>query len=342
MFRFPFLRLVLFPLLVVGLAACEEEEEPEETGPLVGDMEIPVSLRSSDSLGGDPLRIEVGAAELHLDGRKVLDLDAGELPEAERRDHRISKLESAIRGGGARDAAAVRLHVNTPYETMLAVLESLREVGVSQVGFEVRKGNGTETGFVVPADVSVREASSDPVEFDGTAQRQWDQVVEHWDTMHGACMKAKSIDCDGKPGTVAEGGDAEMTLRAWGKAVKLQLQRFGEPDEEGDGGVEESDEPAPVAMIPGVPVQATGGGEEEEEEEVEPETEAVFTWKLAAALQPESPISLATRPLCGAEPCGAVVTSEYRTPSMRTLAFIGAAFPDGAPAPRLVFVRAPR
>lgn len=339
MFRLPFPRLVLVPLLVVGLAACEEEEEKEDTGPLVGDLEIPVSLRSSDSLGANPLRIEVGATELHLDGRKVLDLNAGEVPEAERRDHRLSKLESAIRGGGERDAAAVRLHVNTPYETMVAVLESLGEVGVSQVGFEVRKGNGTETGFIVPADVSVQEPSDDPVEFEGTAQRGWDEVVEHWDVMHEACRKAKSIDCDAKPDVVAEGGDAQMTLRAWGKAVKLHFERFGEP-EEADGGVDEPKKPAPVAMIPGVPVQAPA--EDEEEEEIEPMTRAVFTWKLAAALQPESAVSLATRPLCGAKPCGAVVTSEYRTPSMRALAFIGAAFPDGSPAPRLVFVQAPR
>lgn len=339
------LSALLLVVLGVAIAGCEEEVDEEQTGPIVGPLELPISKRHQDPRPTNPLRIEISLDELRLDNRKVLDLSSGRAAESDRRDDRFAKLESAIEGGGAKNTAAVSMHVNAPYETLVALLSSLGEVGVRTVAFEVRKGTGPETGWMALSDVEVREKTDEPVEFDGEAQRQWDEVVKAWEQAYEACVKAHSVDCDPTPMKAAEGGKAELTLLARGKALKASFERFGveegadggAPEEGGGGGGGGGPE-----LIPGVPAPIAPAEGEQEELEIKPETDAAFTWKFAATTEDPSPISLTLRPLCGAKPCGAVVTSEYLTPSMRALTFIGAAFPDGAPGPSLVFFRPQR
>ncbi|MFW6052055.1 MAG: hypothetical protein ACODAU_12835 [Myxococcota bacterium] len=330
------------PWLVVLLAfapaavGCEEEEAPDSAEPIVGAMELPVSRRSGDALPEAALQIEVSPTELRLDDRKVLDLESGRAPESERRGVLLPKLQAAIRGGGAKGAAGLRVHANTPYETLVALVHTAREAGVGTVGFAVR-GGGAETGWLVPADARVQAPGEDPVEHAGEAQRAWDELAKVWSEVHQACMKRHAVDCDPAPEEAAEGGKVQITMLARGQGLKLHFLRFG-ADEEDDDEDAKAKPARHAALIPGVPPPPGAGEAEEEEEGVPPATEAAFTWKLAAATEEESPISLAMRPLCGARPCGAVVTSEYMTPGMRTVSFLGAAFPDGAPAPSLVFL----
>jgi biopolymer transport protein ExbD len=320
-------------LVALGLLAygCEEDVEPDSTEPVVGLMEVPVSLRHGDTRPDNPLNIEIAPAELRLDGRKVLDLTAGQAPESQRGAEGLPKLKSAIEGGGSRKAAAIRMHANAPYETMVAVLDTLSRVGVGDVAFEVRKPGGTEPGWMHLGEHRVVDPSDEPVTFAGGAQRSWDEVVQHWSDMYATCRNGKYVDCDGKSSFAAKGGQAALTLMARGQAVKISFDRFGGDDEE----EEEAPKKAQVAMIEGVPAPSEG----DDEPEVEPVTHAVFTWKLSEATKEDSAISLTMRPLCGAKPCGALVRAEYATPGMRTLSLIGAAFPDGATAPVLMFER---
>jgi biopolymer transport protein ExbD len=328
-------QMLAMPLLVLAVG-CEEDVEPESTEPIVGLMEIPVSLRAGDARPDNPLRIEIAPAELRLDHRKVLDLASGRAAESERREHVLPKLEAAIAGGGSRGAAAIRLHANVPYETLVSVLNTLSRAGVGNVAFEVRKVGGSDVGWMRLGEWRVQAPSDDPIEFPAEAQRSWDEVAKGWQATYDACRQGKYVDCDPTAVEIAEGGKAALTLMSRGQAVKASFDRFGAIADD-DEQQKADDDKAPVAMIPGVPV--AGGSADEEEEEVKPAEAAVFTWKLSEATKKDSAISLAMRPFCGSKPCGALVRSEYATPAMRPLAFIGAVSPDGAPAPVVVFER---
>jgi hypothetical protein len=75
---------------------------------------------------------------------------------------------------------------------------------------------------------------------------------------------------------------------------------------------------------------------------VEPAKTAAFTWRFQAATMAESPIAAVMRPLCGAQSCGGMVTAEGQTQTMNVLSFLGATFPNGTPAPYVVFQVPPR
>lgn len=324
-------------------AGCHEKAKPASSAPIVGVLELPISLRNADAAPANPLRIEVSPTEMRLDGRNVLDLQSGRAPEAERRDDMLPRLRAAIQGGGVKKAATVRMHVDTPYETLVAILNTLRNVGVDTIAFAVRKGATPQTGWMTLSDVRVQQPSDQPVEFVGHAQRQWDEFVKMWDSVQDACLKDQSVDCDPKPEIttssgkhdwVVPGGSMVMTLLAKGNALKLSFERSG-PAEGVDGGTESDKQKALETLLRRL-TKAVKPGEEPPPALA---TEAAFTWRFPAATESQSPISIAVRPLCGVQPCGAVVTSDYLTPSMRVLSFIGAAFPNGTPAPSLVFER---
>lgn len=339
--RFPVALVVVASLLCV--AGCHKKAKPASSAPIVGVMELPISLRNEDAAPANALRIEASPTELRLDGRKVLDLQSGRAPEAERRNDMLPRLRSAIQGGGVKKAATVSLHVNTPYETLVAIINTLRDVGVDTVAFAVRKGSEPKAGWMTLSDVRVQQPSDQPVEFVGPKQRQWDEFIKVWDSVQDACLGDHSVDCDPKPEIttsdgkhdwVVPGGSMGMTLLAKGNALKLTFERSG-PAAGADGGTESDKQKALEALQKRLTNTVKPG----EEPPPPLATEASFTWRFPAATESQSPISLAVRPVCGVQPCGAVVTSDYLTPSMRVLSFIGAAFPNGTPSPALVFER---
>ena len=310
---------------VIALSGCDDDEDisQDDTTPIVGVMELALSLRNAAPAPAEAMSIETSPTELRLDGHKVIDLENGAVPAAERDGSVLPKLRTAIHGGAARRAARLRLHVNTAYETVLLVLGTLKATNINTVGFEVRSpATPAESGWLVIDHFAVEPHAAEAVELEATVQRGWGDFAATWQETYGACRQAHYVDCAYKPEVVAEGGKVEIALFTRGSALKAEFTRFGAPD------------PLPTGapqMIEGVP-----SGVPDVEAELPPATYAAFTWRFEGATGTESPISLAFRPLCGSQACGVVTRSDAGTPIMRLLSFLGAAFPDGTQAP---FVR---
>ena len=309
--------------------ACDEEEagEVESAEPIVGVMELPISLRHEGSAPNNAVQIEVAPSKLRVDGHTILDLDNGQVPNAERAGDTITKLTAAISAGSARRVAALRLHANTPYMTTALIMGTLKQANIHEVGIAVRRGTGTDIGWLMLGNIDVREEDQHAwATFPASHQRRWDEIASHWEAMTAACSESEhKVDCAYKPTNIAEGGDMQINLFARGNAVKVEMHRFGEED----AGTPAA--PSGPEMIDGVPSLDTPV------EELPPATEAAFTWRFQATTTDPSPVSLTMRELCGATPCGVMVTAEGQTPTMRIASFLGAVFPNGAPAPHVLF-----
>lgn len=320
-------------LALLGAAACDDPEpvESEATGPAVGPLELPISLRYDTRPPNGAVKIEIAPSELRVEGRSVLPLENGRVPEGERAGTSLPKLAEALRSGPARRVAQLRIHGNVPYLTTALVLSTLEAANIHQVSFEVRQGTGTEVGYLTLDRFEVREETDDEwATFPATHQRSWDEVAPHWEAMTAACRENHSVDCDYKPANIAEGGQLQITLFARGNAVKVELDRFGAEDPEPAAGTG-------PALIEGIAPEPAA-----EEEEAPPATRAAFTWRFQATTSEPSPVAMTLREICGAQPCGAVVTAEGQTMTMRILSLIGAAFPNGSPAPHILFQIPPR
>ncbi len=331
----------LRPLSVVALSAalaaatpaCDDPQpiEPEQAAPAVGTLELPISLRYDTTAPSGAVAIEISPTELRVEGQPVLPLEGGRVPDSERAGTSLPKLAEALRSGPARRLAQLRVHGNVPYLTTALVLSTLKDANIHQAAFAVRQGTGTEVGYLTLDRFDVREETDEQwASFPPTHQRHWDELAPHWEAMSAACRENHSVDCDFKPANIAEGGELQITLFARGNAVKVELERFG------------AEEPEPTAaagpaLIEGIAPEPTA-----EEEESPPATSATFTWRFQATTSEPSPVALTMRELCGAQPCGALVTAEGQTMTMRVLSLIGAAFPNGSPAPQLLFEIPPR
>ncbi|MCA9616647.1 MAG: hypothetical protein KC586_28005 [Myxococcales bacterium] len=323
------LRLALSLLLALTFVACGDDAEGGEavsTEPTVGLMELALSNRH-DAAPANAADIEISGSAIRLDGRDVLALEGGRVPEAERDGTRVPKLSEALAGAPGRRAATLRIYASTPYQTTALVLGTLKAANVAEVAFAVRRGATTDLGYLKIDGYDVREESSEPATVPATHQRQWAELAPVWESMTEACTASEhKVDCAYKPSTIAEGGDLQITFFARGSAVKLELERVRGVD---------APPPSQPALLEGIEADPT-------QPIAEPAKNAAFMWRFQAATQAESPLAATMRPLCGAQPCGGVVTAEGQTQTMTVLSFLGATFPNGTPAPYVVFQIPPR
>lgn len=323
------LRLALALILALSAFACGDDAEGGEaasTEPTVGLLELPISNRH-DAAPTNAVDLEISGSAIRLDGRDVLALESGRVPDAERDGVRIPKLAEAIAGAPARRAATLRIYASTPYQTTALVLGTLKAANVGEVAFAVRRGMATELGYLKIDGFDVRPESTEPVTVPATHQRAWNELPPVWESMNDACRGGEHyVDCAYKPSEIAEGGDLQVTFFARGSAVKLELDRVRGVD---------APPPAQPELLEGLaadPAQVV----------VEPAKNAAFMWRFQAATMADSPISAVMRPLCGAQPCGGVIAAEGQTQTMTVLSFLGASFPNGTPAPFVVFQVPPR
>jgi hypothetical protein len=146
------------------------------------------------------------------------------------------------------------------------------------------------------------------------------------------------VDCDGPPvaqqgedgevtSPVAEGGRFELRMFVRGQGMRFAFHQVGAPEPEGPR--------APVAMIEGVPQAPRAEGEAPP-----PLTEGEFSFRQDEATRTEEPgsaISRGIHPVCGTAACPVVVEADAGTSTMRVLAFLAAAFPDGTTRPQIAF-----
>ncbi len=319
----------LLILSLAGVVAGCEEEAPESTesdAPILGLMEFPISHRVAPAPSG-AARIEVSPTLLRLDGATVLELERGRPAEDAVQGDQLPALASAIAAAPARRIAELNLHGNTPYRTTALILSTLKAANIGQLAFAVRTPGEPQPGFLLIDSFELREESQERFAFSDQHMPDWDAFAEGWSSMYTACRENHYVDCAFKPSNIAEGGKAHLTLFVRGNAIKLELHRIADEEEE------EAPAGGGVAMIDGVPSPEPA----EDEEMGPPADHGAFTWRFNASTDAESPVSGTMRPLCGARSCGVLVTSEGQTQTMRIVSFLGALFPTGTEAPHVVF-----
>jgi len=322
------------PWLVVAslaFAGCgdDAEENQESTDPIVGVLELPISYRYETGAPSNALAIEIAPSNLRVDGHTILELDNGKVPDASvTGTHTIQELRTAIDGAPARRNATLRILGSTPWRTTMLVLSTLKETRVTDLSFMTRQGTGTEIGYLNLSNWDIREESEEFHEPPATHMRSWNEIGAIWEEMYTACREGPYVDCAFKASNIAEGGNMHMELFARGNAVKVELHRFGAPD------------PEPAAPAHDTFLDGIAPPEGEEEAELPPAVTAAFTWRYQATTpqaDEENIVAKTMRPLCGAQPCGALVEAEAQTPTMRVLSFLGSAFPNGTDEPYLMF-----
>lgn len=309
------------------LAACGGEAAPPEDPelpPLVGALEVPISLRNDATTPSNALRIEISNTALHVDGHALYELARGVPPAAELTAEGYTQLRTRIAAIPARGIAALTIHGIAPYGTFVHVLQTLIAAGYHEFAIAVRLPDGSPS--IRWMTITSPEIAPDhgPVAFPGT-ERAWEDFTTHWSEVYDACRDGHYIDCDGTPAVAAPGGHLQLVLWSRGQGMIL---RFNQIDVL-DGGVPAA---PTVAMLPGVP-QPTS----DDEPPPRPFTTGAFSFRADEATQADSAISVTTRPVCAASVCPTLVEADEGTAFMRVASLIGAAFPSGSTAPRLAF-----
>lgn len=316
----------LSPLVVlVALcgAACGDDggdaASDADAAPLVGVLELPVSLRTGDAAPGQAYDIQLNTTELRVDGKSIGQLAGGSLPAEV-----VGKLAAALSG---KQNAALQVHASAPYAAVSALLSALSKAGVTGLSFKVRKASGTDTGWLTPAGFGTADAAADDADVGvpGAPEKSWADFEAAWEAVYEACGGSDSGNCAYKPAKIAQGGKLKTVLYAAGQGVNVNFYRTGAPPPE---------EPAPAAE-PAKTDKPTDPAAEVED--APPATQALFQFRAKEAQKSPSAITGTLAPLCGSQTCGVIVRAEAATPMMRLISLLGAAFPDGGPAPRVLF-----
>jgi hypothetical protein len=342
-------------LACIALGACGGDKPATEaapTGPIVGVLELPISLRSRGAAPSDFHDLEISPTDVHLGGQPLLTLAPGAwIAPGDRQATLVPKLAAALsKTPHARLALTVASAI--PYETVALLLATAKSAGVRSVSFKVRApGSTSATGWISldALDVRPKSKSDDEVAIAGVSKKPWSDFTSHWDDAQNACKASPTGSCAFKPTKVADGGDLKIVLHAAGQGVNVDFYRIGEPPVA---------EPAPAPekpegkhgkhakhagkqgkkhkpeLIDGVQAPKDVA---DEAENAPPATEASFQFRAQEAVATPSAVSETLKPVCGAATCGVVIQADKSTLFVRVMSLLGAAFPDGTTAPFVVF-----
>lgn len=328
---------------VLALAACSGEAPPaaEDTGPIVGIMELPISARFDPNSPSNALAIDVSPSELRVAGTTVLTLEAGRVATADVAPDGLTKLRAAIQAQPARQRAAITSAGTVGYGTIVRTLQTLAAAGYRDTSFAVRPASSAsgappaQASWLSISNPQFAEPGTTPVDpaTYGGGSRPWSDFVTHWDEVYEACRAGRYVDCDPSSTAAAPGGFLQAVLFSRGQAAQVRFNRVGEalPD------------PAVAAAAAAGPALLEGLARPagEAEPPPDPRVTGTFTLRSMEATSPTSAITNLVRPVCGAAPCQTVVEADESTAFMSVVSLLGAAFPNGAPAPVLIF-RLPR
>lgn len=321
---------LLLAALALPLTACDEEAPPPVTPPApeIGMMDIPISLRHDPRAPANALTIAINHEGIGIGDERIVGLENGLVTADERTAGGvIPSLRAAIQRAPASAAAIIRAGALVPYGTVARVIATLEASNIRTFAFTVRVNNGESAEYMEFGQFATRPRADAYYRFDPPYQHGWDEFVGLWDEMRNACMGPNAGDCLQRLTTPPTGGFAQVGIFTRGQALQLTVQRFTEAELNGE--VEPEPEPTPE--------EADTDISNEELMRLDPQKSASFMWRFPAALMEEgSPITATVSPLCG-QGCGIVITAEEPTPIMRTIGFLGAAFPNGTGAPALLF-----
>lgn len=323
---------MLLPALLLVLSACgdkAEEEAKPPSGPIVGLLELPVSLRTSGAAPADAADVEISPSEIHVGGQPVLMLAGGTIAAADRQGDELPKLTAALKSP-MRSRMALSVAAQTPYETVVLVLSTAKKAGMRGVAFKVRPpGSSTNTGFLALDDFDVQPASKSDQEvvLQGVVTKPWSDFTSQWEEVQNGCRGSQTGSCAFKPEKIAEGGNLKMILKASGQGVNVDFVQVGAPP--------------PAAEKPAAQVKMIEGVKQtdivKDVEEAGPATEASFQFRAQEVLGATSAMSATVKPVCGTTACGVFVVADKVTLFVRVASMLGAAFPDGTPAPVVAF-----
>ncbi len=349
-------RGVLIPFFVaVGLVlSCGKEELKPDLTPRLGVLELPSSHRTGDAEPSGAARVEITPSELLVDGEQAVPLENGKIPAGERSGYDVPKFKAKLSG---KRTLALSVYAAVPYATLARVIHSALEAGANEIAFKVRKPNATTSGWLTIQRSHFTNTPEDG-KFSESELLPWDKFANVWDESLDACQASTRADCGYKPLAKATGGKLDMMLRVRGSGLALRFRQAGAPPSEStDAGTanpklasnakdkakdkakgKPKKKKAKAEMLDGI----KAAPEAPEEEPPEPSTEHVFTLRTDQATVVPSPISGIVKPLCGSVSCPVVLDAEGISMSSQVLALLGAAFPDGVPAPNVAWVLPPK
>ncbi|MDD9934923.1 MAG: hypothetical protein OXT09_15035 [Myxococcales bacterium] len=334
----------LLPITLLVTFACSSEEKAEEAEaagpdiPALGVGELPVALRTGDSQPSDSRAVEITPAGIRVDDKPLMALEGGKLPAAERKEGTIAKLKDAL-ASPSKSVLALSVHPSIHYDVLAAVLDTARGAGMRTVAFKVRKPNTTEPGWLVAKDYGMtpKTHSGTEVPIAGVDARKWDEFTAAWQAVYDACRGAQTGSCAYVQTHVAKGGNLKIVLQASGQGASLNFFQSGMDSAEVSE--DEAKRKAEIAQKKEDFIQGriTKSDLEKELLEGPPATEALFQFRAREAQSSPSPVTDTLKPLCGSKACGAVVSGDPNTLSVRVIGLLGAAFADGTAPPSLVF-----
>lgn len=301
-------------------------------------MELPVSLRTGDPAPAGAYAIEATTEQLRLEGAPIVALTKGRVAksDADFVNGVIPKLAAQLKGG--KSALAMRLQANLPYETTALILGTAAKAGIFNVHFQVRKTGATpEMGWLNATQFVMASRADDVPPITAVPHQSWDAFTAKWEQVLAGCKSGKTSNCAYLDDNFAIGGTLKIELFASGRGVNIDFYRRGlTPDQEAD---EEKKRMQFLAQKKEDFLQ----GRIDHDAMVEilllgdPSTQALFQHRYQEALTPPSALSATMAPMCHSMKCGVVVSAETITGMLNVLSLIGAAFPDGTPAPAFAF-----
>ena len=336
--------LLLVPLIAAGLSACKSKAEEEtvgaakdEVGRPLGDLELPVSLRTRDSQPTDAHKLEATTDQLRVNGAPVISLTKGAVAPEDIREGIIPKLETALRAQ-SHQTIAMRLEAIIPYETVAMVLHTAKQAGVMNAAFQVREtGSTTRTGWLNVDSYVMSSRADDIPPFLSVTPKSWDAFTSKWQSVTSACRTAASGNCAYADTNFAKGGALKIELHTSGRGLNVNFFRRGlTPAQEHEEEVKRRKDLAKKK-------ESFLQGHIKHDEMVEylllgdPSTQALFQFRYQEALAAPSALTQTIAPVCAQEKCGVLIAADKISPMVRVVSLLGAAFPDGTQQPAYAF-----
>jgi hypothetical protein len=338
--RSQFLSMALLIAVTMGCAAKEEPPgatAADETGRPLSDMELPVSLRTGDPAPAGAIAVEATTEQLRIDGAPVLVLEKGRVAKADASFETgvIPKLTDKLKG---KSALALRLQANLPYETTALILSTAAKNGIFNAHFQVRKTGATpQTGWLNASGFVMSSRADDVPPINAAPAQSWDAFTAKWEQVLDGCKTGKTANCAYVDDNFAIGGTLKIELFASGRGVNVDFYRRGLTAEQ------EKDEEKKRLQYLAQKKEDFLQGRITHDDMVEilllgdPSTQALFQQRYGEALSAPSALTATMAPMCHSTKCGVVVAGELITPMLNVLSMMGAAFPDGSPAPAYAF-----
>jgi biopolymer transport protein ExbD len=297
------------------------------------DIELPVSLRTSDVLPGDARRLEASDQQLSLEGEVIASLAKGRVAKNEQVDGVIPKLEQKLQAR-ASSTIALRFQANVPYETVALVMSTARKVGMSNAVIQVRPvGSSTNTGWLAIDGYVMSSKADDLPPITAVQAKSWNAFTDQWQATFDGCRTSPNANCAYVNDNIADGGTLKVELFASGRGINIDFFRRGLTPEQ------EAHEDKVRAQILARKKEDFLQGRISHDDMVEalllgdPSTYALFQFRYQEALKKNSALSKTMAPVCHKDRCGVVLTADSITPLVNVVSMIGAAYPDGTQMP---------